>query len=64
MNRVRRLVLGRDVPCVPDEAGATHLAGAAGRGLQDTAAAVVAHGAEADGDIRISTMTTSACAVS
>ena len=44
----------------PDQAGACHVDADAGGGLQNTAAAVVDHGDEADGDIRISTMTTRA----
>ena len=55
-------MLGRDMLCRAKEAAASGAGADAGRGPQDTAAGVVAHGAEADGDIRISRMTTNACA--
>ena len=64
LHMLRRFMLGRDVLCMADAAAASCAGADAGGGLQDTAAGVVAHGSEADGDIRISRMTRSACAVS
>ena len=60
MNTPRRLMMGRDMLFIQMRLlHVTWMLMQVGT-LQDTAAAVVDHGDEADGDIRISTMTTRA----